>query len=61
MATEIQRKIDNDFDAYVAALQARCKKLLADSEDKCTAKLKVLWSERDCLEQHVHVQCTCKL
>ena len=51
MATEIQRKIDNDFDAYIAALETRREKLLADSEDKCTAKLKVLWSERDCLER----------
>ena len=51
MSTEIQWKIEDNFDSYVVALEARRKQPLADSENKCTAKLKVLWSERDCLER----------
>ena len=53
MASELQQKINATFDSYAAELEARQKELLAESERKCSAKMKVLWSERDCLERAI--------
>ena len=53
MAIELQEKINKTFDSYVAELEARRKELLAESESKCSAKMKILWSERDCLERAI--------
>ena len=53
MATELQRKINTVFDSYAAELEARQRELLTESESKCSAKMKILWSERDCLERAI--------
>ena len=53
MASELQQKINSTFDHYAAELEARRKELLAESESKCSAKMKILWSERDCLERAI--------
>jgi hypothetical protein len=53
MANELQEKINSTFDSYVAELEARRKELLAECERKCSAKMKILWSERDCLERAI--------
>ena len=53
MASELQQKINHTFDRYAAKLEARRKELLAESESKCSAKMKTLWSERDCLERAI--------
>ena len=41
------------FDSFIAALQNRRDSLLAKSEEHCTTKLKVLWSEKDHLENKI--------
>ena len=52
MATDVQREINSTFDSYnAAALETRRTELLVESENKCSAKMKVLWSERHCLER----------
>ena len=53
MATDVQQKINNICDSYVAALEKRRKELLTESESKCNEKIKVLWSEKDSLERVV--------
>ena len=53
MASELQQKINSTFDHYAAELEVRRKELLAESESKCSAKMKILWSERDCLERAI--------
>lgn len=53
MANKLQDKINKTFDSCVAELEARRKELLAESESKCSAKMKILWSERDCLERAI--------
>ena len=53
MATDIQQKISQTFDSYEAELKARREGLLEESETKCNAKMKVLWSERDSLERTI--------
>jgi hypothetical protein len=53
MANELQEKINSTFDSYIAELEARRKELLSECESKCSAKMKILWSERDCLERAI--------
>ena len=53
MASELQEKINYTFDSYAAGLEARRTELLAESESKCSAKMKILWSERDSLERTI--------
>ena len=53
MATDVQQKINNTCDSYVAALEKRRKELLTESESKCNEKMKMLWSEKDSLERIV--------
>lgn len=53
MGNELHEKINRTFDAYAAELEARRKDLLEKSERKCGAKMKILWSERDCLERTI--------
>ena len=51
MASDQQSKINQVFDSYIATLEARRAALLAECENKCNGMLKVLWSEKDCLEK----------
>ena len=53
MASELQEKINYTFDSYAAELEARRTELLAESESKCSTKMKILWSERDSLERTI--------
>ena len=53
VATDLELKINSTFDSYVAALEARRTKLLAESDHKSSIKRKRLWSERDCLERTI--------
>jgi hypothetical protein len=53
MANGLQEKINSTFDSYIAELDARRKELLSESDSKCSAKMKILWSERDCLERAI--------
>ena len=53
MASELQEKINYTFDSYAAGLEARRTELLAESESKCSVKMKILWSERDSLERTI--------
>ena len=53
MAADVQQKVNNAFDSYIATLGKRRKELLADSESKCNKKMKLLWSEKDSLERVV--------
>ena len=53
MASDLREKINNMFNSYAVELEARRKQLLAEAESKCSAKMKVLWSERDCLERAI--------
>ena len=50
MVTDLQQKINKRFDAYSAAVERRRKELLSNCESKSTAKMKMLWSQRDSLE-----------
>ena len=51
--SEMQAKADikKMFDSFIAALQGRRESLLVKAEDHYSAKLKLLWSERDHLEK----------
>ena len=53
--TEVQAKADIKklFDSYIATLQSRRDSLLTKAEDHYSAKLKVVWSEKDCLEKTI--------
>ena len=52
---EMQAKADikKMFDSFIATLQGRRDNLLAKAEDHYSAKLKLLWSEKDYLEKTI--------
>ena len=52
---EMQAKADikKMFDSFIATLQSRRDSLLAKAEDHYSAKLKLLWSEKDYLEKTI--------
>lgn len=51
VASNLQSKINQAFDSYIATLESRRAALLAKCENRCNSMLTVLWSERDCLEK----------
>lgn len=51
--TKIQEDIKKMFDEFIFNLQKRRDDLLAKSEEKNNVKLKVIWSEKDFLEQMI--------
>ena len=51
VASNLQSKINQAFDSYIATLEFRRAALLAKCENRCNSMLMVLWSERDCLEK----------
>ena len=50
---KVQADIKKMFDEFISILQRRRDDLLAKSEDKNNAKLKVVWSEKDFLERTI--------
>lgn len=53
MQANLKEDIKKMFDSFIAALQSRRDSLLAKAEDHYSAKLKLLWSEKDHLEKSI--------
>lgn len=51
MASDLQSKINQAFDSYIATLETRRATLLAESEKKCDSMLKALLSEKESLKK----------